>query len=684
MAKRALITGIRGQDAAYLARFLLEKGYEVWGADRRSGDSSNWRLKELGIEKDVKIVYMDLLELTNIMRTIDKIKPDEIYNLAAQSFVGVSFEKPFLTTEIDAVGVLRILEAIRTLKPDTKFYQASTSEMFGKVQEIPQNEKTPFYPRSPYGVAKLFGHWITVNYRESFNLFACSGILFNHESIPKNAPIIIKKDGLVDILPIEDLFKREGGKYRGILKEYEGCLVWNGENWTEIIKGTCYKDSTKKLKLIQTREAVLETTFEHVIFDENNKEVEAQNIKIGDKLFKAKFPKENGLLSCDLDFAKFLGYLIGDGYISESGKIRLIGSDKEKIENIAKLLTTKFGWSYRIYTNGPGSFETSKKNVWYLDIRNDSNFGKWLRKEIYTRHSKEKKVPAFILNATKEVKKVFFDGYYEADGRKTGSEKYEYKGFTTSSATLCLGLIYIFKSFSNQIPKVQIDYRDKRRYYYVQFRSPEDTNKGKHLQKTLNEVIKILETETEDGWFFDIQTKSGTFATGVSLCKIHNSPLRGVEFVTRKITYSLARIKYGLQDKLVLGNLDAKRDWGYAKEYVEGMWLMLQQEEPDDYVLATGETHTVREFVERAAEIAGFKIEWEGEGVNTKGIDKNTGKIIVEVSPEFYRPAEVDILIGDYSKAKEKLGWEPKTKFDKLVEIMMEADLKRVKNGLKL
>jgi len=343
MAKRALITGIRGQDAAYLAKFLLEKGYEVWGADRRSGDSSNWRLKELGIEKDVKIVYMDLLELTNIMRTIDKIKPDEIYNLAAQSFVGVSFEKPFLTTEIDAVGVLRILEAIRTLKPDTKFYQASTSEMFGKVQEIPQNEKTPFYPRSPYGVAKLFGHWITVNYRESFNIYACSGILFNHES-----------------------------------------------------------------------------------------------------------------------------------------------------------------------------------------------------------------------------------------------------------------------------------------------------------------------------------------------------PLRGVEFVTRKITYSLARIKYGLQDKLVLGNLDAKRDWGYAKEYVEGMWLMLQQEEPDDYVLATCETHTVREFVERTAEIAGFKIEWEGEGVNTKGIDKNTGKIIVEVSPEFYRPAEVDILIGDYSKAKEKLGWEPKTKFDKLVEIMMEADLKRVKNGLKL
>lgn len=341
MNKKALVTGIRGQDGAYLAKFLLEKGYEVWGADRRSGDSSNWRLKELGIEKEVNIIYMDLLELTNIMRVIEKVQPDEVYNLAAQSFVGVSFEQPILTAEIDAMGVLRLLEAIRTLKPDTKFYQASTSEMFGKVQEIPQTEKTPFYPRSPYGVAKLFGHWITVNYRESFNIFACSGILFNHES-----------------------------------------------------------------------------------------------------------------------------------------------------------------------------------------------------------------------------------------------------------------------------------------------------------------------------------------------------PLRGVEFVTRKITYSLAKIKYGLQDKLILGNLDAKRDWGYAPEYVEAMWLMLQQDEPDDYVIATGETHTVREFVEKAVQIAGFEIEWEREGIDTKGIDRKTGKVIVEVSPKFYRPAEVDILVENPKKAKEKLGWESKTKFEELVEIMMEADLKRISQGV--
>jgi len=340
MSKKALITGIRGQDGAYLAKLLLEKGYEVYGTDRRSGNFSNWRLKELGIEKDVQILYMDLLELTNIIRVIQRVQPDEVYNLAAQSFVQVSFEQPILTADVNAIGPLRLLEALRVYAPDVKFYQASTSEMFGKAQEIPQTEKTPFYPRSPYGVAKLFAHWITVNYRESYNMFACSGILFNHES-----------------------------------------------------------------------------------------------------------------------------------------------------------------------------------------------------------------------------------------------------------------------------------------------------------------------------------------------------PLRGLEFVTRKITYNLACIKYGLKDKLVLGNLDAKRDWGYAPEYVEAMWLMLQQPEADDYVIATGETHSVREFVEKAAEIAGFTLEWQGEGMNTKGIDTRTGKVIIEVSPEFYRPAEVDLLIGNPEKARKKLGWQPRTSFSRLVEIMMEADLKRVKNA---
>jgi len=340
MPKVALITGIRGQDGAYLAKLLLEKGYEVYGADRRSGEGGFWRLKELGIEKDVKIVYMDLLEFTNILRTIEKIKPDEIYNLAAQSFVAASFEQPILTSDINSLGTLRLLEVIRTVKPDTKFYQASTSEMFGKAKTLPLNEDSYFYPRSPYAVSKLFAHWITVNYREAYNIFACSGILFNHES-----------------------------------------------------------------------------------------------------------------------------------------------------------------------------------------------------------------------------------------------------------------------------------------------------------------------------------------------------PLRGTEFITRKVSLAVARIKYGKQDKLVVGNLDAKRDWGYAPEYVYGMYLMLQNDKPDDFVLATGESHSVREFIEEAFRVAGFEIYWEGKGLEEKGRDAKTGKVLVEVSPEFYRPAEVDVLVGDYSKARRILGWEPKTTFKELVRIMVEEDMRRVRDG---
>ena len=340
MTKTALVTGISGQDGAYLAKNLLGRGYRVVGAHRRNAGINSARLDELGIADDVEFADMELLEESNIRAVLQRIKPDEIYNLAAQSFVGLSFEQPLYTSDVDALGVLRLLEAIKDVCPRTRFYQASTSEMFGKVQAVPQSETTPFYPRSPYGVAKLFAHWMTVNYRESYGLFACSGILFNHES-----------------------------------------------------------------------------------------------------------------------------------------------------------------------------------------------------------------------------------------------------------------------------------------------------------------------------------------------------PLRGMEFVTRKITLGLARIALGKQEVLLLGNLDAKRDWGFAGDYVEAMHLMLQGNEPDDYVVATGKTYTVRDFVVRAGEALGFELEWDGEGVNEHGIDKKIGKTVVAVSPEFYRPSEVDILIGDPSKADRQLGWQAKTQLPELVEMMVKSDFDRVKNG---
>lgn len=340
--KRAIITGITGQDGAYLAQLLLEKGYQVYGTYRRLSSQNFWRIKDLGVDKhpNLKLVEYDLTDLGATIRLLDECEPDEIYNLAAQSLVGVSFKQPNTTAQITGLGALNILEAIRIVNRNIKYYQASTSEMFGKVQAIPQTENTPFYPRSPYGVAKLYAHWITINYRESYDIFGSCGILFNHES-----------------------------------------------------------------------------------------------------------------------------------------------------------------------------------------------------------------------------------------------------------------------------------------------------------------------------------------------------PLRGLEFVTRKITHTVAEIANGSDAILELGNLDAKRDWGFAKDYVQGMWMMLQAEKPDTFVLATNVTTTVRDFATKAFKAANIDIQFKNSGKEEIGFDVNSGRTLVKVNPTFFRPAEVDLLIGCPRKAKEILGWQPQVSLDELCTMMVEADLNRVKSG---
>ena len=338
MSKTALITGVTGQDGSYLAEYLLSKGYVVYGIIRRSS-SLNWkRIVHLRKNKNFITHYGDMTDSSNLNRIIEKAVPDEVYNLAAQSHVRVSFDVPEYTADVDAVGTLRLLDAIREVGVESKFYQASTSELYGKVQEIPQTETTPFYPRSPYGVAKLYAYWIVVNYREAYGLHASNGILFNHES-----------------------------------------------------------------------------------------------------------------------------------------------------------------------------------------------------------------------------------------------------------------------------------------------------------------------------------------------------PRRGENFVTRKITLGAVKIKKGIEECLYMGNLDAKRDWGYAPDYAEAMWLMLQQEKPDDYVIATGEMHTVREFIEKSFEALSIKIVWRGLGINEVGINEETGKVIIEINPRYYRPSEVEQLQGDSSKARKELGWKPSISFDQLVNIMIESDFNYIK-----
>ncbi len=340
--KKVIITGITGQDGAYLAEFLLQKGYEVYGTYRRTSSVNFWRIEELGIQDDenLHLIEYDLTDQSNSVRMLMEIQPDEIYNLAAQSFVGISFEQPLATAYITGLGCAHLLEAIRIVNPKIKFYQASTSEMFGKVQEIPQTEKTPFYPRSPYGAAKMYAHWMVVNYRESYDMFTCSGILFNHES-----------------------------------------------------------------------------------------------------------------------------------------------------------------------------------------------------------------------------------------------------------------------------------------------------------------------------------------------------PLRGLEFVTRKITDSVAKIKLGKLEYMELGNMDAKRDWGYAKDYIEGMYLMLQADKPDTFVLATNRTQSVRDFVKMAFKAVDIELEFQGNGEDEVAINKATKKVVVKVNSKFYRPAEVDLLIGNPQKAKDELGWEAKCALEELCAMMVEADLRRNETG---
>ena len=338
MTKTALISGIFGQDGAYLSRLLISKGYNVIGGVRRSSTFNDWRLCELGIDQQIKLIDMELFEQSNIRRIIRTHQPDEIYNLAAQSFVAASFEQPVYTTEVNALPVTYLLEAIRDYAPDSRFYQASTSEMFGLVQETPQKETTPFHPRSPYGVAKLYGHWMTTMYREAYDLFACSGILFNHES-----------------------------------------------------------------------------------------------------------------------------------------------------------------------------------------------------------------------------------------------------------------------------------------------------------------------------------------------------PLRGTDFVTRKVTSTLARIKFGSNEVLELGNLSAQRDWGYAAEYVDAMWAMLQRETPENFLIATGKTHTVKSFVSLALDCFGISVDWIGDNEEEHAVDSETGKPVIRINPKYYRPAEVDLWVGDPSYAKEQLNWQAKVELPELVEKMARADFDREK-----
>ena len=706
--KVVLITGIGGQDGSYLAELLLLKGYKVRGIVRRASWPNTKRIDHLDVfdpkygkkdESPFFLLYADLADSVSIRTVLERIRPNEIYNLAAQSHVGISFDNPESTFNYNALGPLRILEAIRDMKLDCKYYQASSSEMFG-VSPPPQNENTLMLPQSPYGISKVAAYHITRMYRNAYGIFACNGILFNHECISENAPIMVrKKDSkIISIRRIKDIRKprsKGGNIQQWILNDLE---IWDGEDFVSLNCITASKrkkeDENFHCKTINTRHGIIEITNHHNMLDENKNKLKSKDVQIGTRLLHKEFPEQKEISILSKEEALFLGMMIGDGYVSEDGKGQFTNNNQEVRELLIKIWTKIALGSVTIR-----SFKTEYGKATQTKLNGNSNYLKLIRKEIYTNDG-FKKIPDRILNANKEIKLAFLSGYNITDGLKSNPCVYEFKNFKTNSILLAQGLLFLIKQTTKQDYNISFEKKEGRYgYYSVNLLSPNNSlEKQKrienliindlsqreiyrqtgisrtfirkvqdgeqiqiqhHLSKQKSEVKNFFYHGQQPEWVFDIETGSGELMAGVGTTVIANSPRRGLNFVTRKITFGIAKIIVGEDKKLVLGNLNAMRDWGFAKEYVEAMWKIMQLDKPQDIVISTRETHTVKEFVEEAFGL--LDLDW---------------REFVETSESYKRPAEVPALLGDSTKAEKLINWKPKTKFKELVKMMLAEDLK--------
>jgi GDPmannose 4,6-dehydratase len=655
--KSALITGVTGQDGSYLAELLLDKGYEVHGMVRRASTEKFERIEHL--RDRITLHQGDLLDQRSLVDALRASRPSEIYNLAAMSFVAVSWIQPTLTAEFTGTGVTRMLEAMREVCPDARFYQASSSEMFGKVLEVPQTESTPFYPRSPYGVAKAYGHFITVNYRESYDLHATSGILFNHECLSETTPLIVRELGHIAVKTPADLvpLRRKGPSVQTFTPR-NVIEIWDGEDWTYVRAVTATRrrasEPDHRLVRIDARAGTVEVTAHHRMLDAERSKVRADGVAPGDELAIAGWmPDAPGWTAITPELAELLGLLAADGHVSGDGRqVRFTNNDFLLRSRAGELWSRVFLGTSR-ESSGTSGFDP-EASVDVLNFSGAGAIGPWLREQLYSRTA-FKQVPPVVLNGDREIQRAFLDGYYAGDGLKKGNGE----SVKTNSAVLAQGLSYLY-FLQGQPASVYVEQRAGRVYYQLNLRSPVRIGaKGAHLARNPAEVRRVGDATCPDEWVFDLETESGVFCAGVGRLVISNSPRRGLEFVTRKITWHAAAIKHGLASELRLGNLDAERDWGYARDYVEAMWLMLQCDEPNDYVIATGEAHSVRECCEVAFDEAGL----------------GDYQRYVTIDPAFVRPAEVDHLIGDPSKAAGELGWRPRTSFEELIRLMTRADL---------
>jgi GDPmannose 4,6-dehydratase len=663
--RRALITGVTGQDGSYLADLLLEKGYEVHGMVRRASTETFQRLAH--IRDRINLHTGDLLDQRSLGDVMRECQPHEIYNLAAMSFVAASWNQPVLTADFTGVGVTRMLEALREAAPEARIYQASSSEMFGKVLEVPQTEKTPFYPRSPYGVAKAYGHFITVNYRESYDLFACSGILFNHECVSASTPLIVRENGVLAIRTPADIvpFRRKGPSVQTF--EPGGLFeVWAGDEWTPVTGITATRrratDPDHELLSIEARGGVVQVTAHHTMLDADGVEIKARDVDEDDELLVCdELPEAPIWTAVSDELAELLGLLVADGYVSRDGRrICFTNNDPQLRMRVAQLWSKTFLGKSHEWMGRSGWDDEAELGK--LNLSGATSVAPWLREQMYT-PTGHKQVPPIILNADSPLQEHFLEGYYAGDGLKKGKGD----SIKTNSAVLAQGLVCLYHSL-DQPASVYVEQRAGKCYFQLNLASRASvySGKGAHLRKPPQEVRRIVPAVVEDDeWVFDLETEAGVFNAGVGRLVVHNSPRRGLEFVTRKVTHAAAAIKLGLAEELPLGNMDAQRDWGYAQDYVEAMWLMLQQDEPDDYVIATGEAHSVQELVD----------------VAFAHLDLDPEKY-VRIDERFMRPAEVDHLIGDYSKAKEQLGWEPRTSFEELVKLMVDSDVELLRSGV--
>ena len=659
MAKRALITGITGQDGSYLAELLLNEGYEVIGMVRRTSTVNFERLEH--IQDDLVLVPGDLLDEVSLIDVLRTHRPEEVYNLAAQSFVQTSFAQPVLTGETTALGVTRVLDAIRIVDPDIRFYQASSSEMFGKVMEVPQTESTPFYPRSPYGVAKVYGHWITINYRESYGLHASSGILFNHESVPAETPIIVRRNDIIDILPIGEVVPHPTDPASGSRHNSDGgdFDVWDGAAWSRCTGRTAYWHEGEAITL-HGRGGVVTTTPDHVVFtpDRESGEQEAERFTPGQHLVLADHPTSTWATRLTTQEAWLLGLLTAGGHVNDSGRVRLMNTDEALLLQAGEAWKATTAGDYRKH-EGPGDPACGDRFE-AVELHGNPPYGRLLLHELYCADG-SKRVPVRILNAGAEERKAYLDGYCAGHTSEAGNHKNRARSFQTTSPTLAAGIVWLFRTTVGS--KAVVDERPgasgNEAAWLVHLANGHKNDHEGAPRDTSGSTVQRVDRRPFTGWMFDLETSSGRFCAGVGGVVIHNSPRRGLEFVTRKISHTVAKIKLGLASELRLGNLEAQRDWGFAGDYVEAMYLMLQQDEPDNYVVSTNETHSVREFCQVAFDRVGLDYEKH-----------------VVIDEKFFRPAEVDLLVGDSSKARTTLGWEPKVPFENLVTMMVDADMK--------